>query len=212
LEAIESQNVEFFQIRVLEGDDASCLNLNRVQRPRILGIDPVTLAKRGSFRFVQILDDLDRDSGWLILKKQIDENAFPAVVDQSVATRGLDKSLGDTLTYGDESGREVRFKLVGGLASSIFQGSILVSESALRERFPTASSNRLFLIDGPEMVIPEITELLQDGMQDYGIEPVQTSVRLSEFNQVENTYLSIFLALGGMGFIRGDLIPALRNE
>ena len=36
------------------------------------------------------------------------------------------KTLGDTITYTDEYGRPFSVKLVGGLASSIFQGSILI--------------------------------------------------------------------------------------
>ena len=214
LEEIDSGRAEFFQIRQLEGDDASCLNLNRVQRPRILGVDPDILSSRASFSFVQILEGFDREKGWRILNESIDENTVPAIADQSVITWGLGKSLGDTLLYRDERGRELKLLLVGGLANSIFQGSLIISESVLRERFPTTSGNRVFLVDNPESMITETTELLKERLQDYGVELTPTATRLARFNQVENTYLSIFLALGGMGLIIGSVglaIVVLRN-
>jgi hypothetical protein len=36
-------------LRLREGDEASCLNLNRAQTPRLLGVDPNELARRGAF-------------------------------------------------------------------------------------------------------------------------------------------------------------------
>jgi putative ABC transport system permease protein len=35
------------QFRVSDGDDASCLNLNRAQRPRLMGVNPAKLAETG---------------------------------------------------------------------------------------------------------------------------------------------------------------------
>ena len=36
-------------MRVREGDDASCLNLNRAQKPRLLGVKPELLTDRFTF-------------------------------------------------------------------------------------------------------------------------------------------------------------------
>ena len=45
----------------------------------------------------------------------------------------------------------------------------------------------------------QLTELL-----NYrGLELVPAEIRLAEFNQVQNTYLSIFLSLGGLGLLLG---------
>ena len=41
--------VSFVPFRVQEGDDASCLNLNRAQKPRLLGVKPELLAGRFTF-------------------------------------------------------------------------------------------------------------------------------------------------------------------
>jgi ABC-type antimicrobial peptide transport system permease subunit len=42
-------------------------------------------------------------------------------------------------------------------------------------------------------------------MQDQGLDLVPASTRLSEFNKVQNTYLSIFLILGTFGLILGSI-------
>jgi len=41
-------------------------------------------------------------------------------------------------------------------------------------------------------------------MQDLGLDIVSTSIRLAEFNAVQNTYLSIFLILGSFGLLLGS--------
>jgi hypothetical protein len=42
-------DVHVVPIRVREGDDASCLNLNRALQPRLLGVKPAELARLGAF-------------------------------------------------------------------------------------------------------------------------------------------------------------------
>ena len=59
-------------------------------------------------------------------------------------------------------------------------------------------------------IFPTLTQSLID----YGIEITPTSQRLATFNSVENTYLSVFMALSGLGFIIGTIglgIVLLRN-
>ncbi len=41
--------LSFVQMRLADGDDASCLNLNRIVTPRVLGLDPAALKGRFSF-------------------------------------------------------------------------------------------------------------------------------------------------------------------
>ena len=55
---------------------------------------------------------------------------------------------------------------------------------------------------------------LTKSLVDYGIEITPTSQRLATFNSVENTYLTVFMALSGLGFIIGTIglgIVLLRN-
>ncbi|PAW81144.1 MAG: hypothetical protein B9S33_17100, partial [Pedosphaera sp. Tous-C6FEB] len=54
--------------RVRDGDDASCLNLNRAQKPRLLGVKPELLAERKAFEFAAVAKGLAKEDGWRLLK------------------------------------------------------------------------------------------------------------------------------------------------
>ena len=49
LGADELAGVNVVPLRVRAGDEASCLNLNRAQKPRLLGVKPELLAGRFTF-------------------------------------------------------------------------------------------------------------------------------------------------------------------
>ena len=53
LELAHYGKIQFIPMRVKEGDDASCLNLNQVNQPQIIGIDPKIFAKREAFQLRQ---------------------------------------------------------------------------------------------------------------------------------------------------------------
>ena len=59
-----------------------------------------------------------------------------------------------------------------------------------------------------------MAQLLEDRLADFGFDAVTTSDRLANFHRVENTYLSTFQLLGGLGLALGTLGMAavlLRN-
>jgi ABC-type antimicrobial peptide transport system permease subunit len=116
---------------------------------------------------------------------------------------GLKKSIGDTLTYLNEQGDRIRFRLSGGLDNSIFQGSILISEKIFQNQFPSAWGSKIILIDAPKTKQKKILEILSNSLTDFGIDITPAPTRLAEFNSVENTYLTVFMALGGLGIIIG---------
>ncbi len=212
LEGLE--DMEILQLRIYEGDDASCLNLNRIEQPHILSVRPEVLAKRGSFSFAETLDQNTTQNPWLLLKNEINYNTVPAIADQNVIVWGLKKSVGETLTYVDERGNDFNLKLVAGLDNSIFQGNVLISEDAFTERFPSVSGSRLFLVDVPEHKSSEVANTLSQALKNFGVVLNSTVQRLNEFNRVANTYLTIYLFLGGLGLILGSLglgIIVLRN-
>jgi putative ABC transport system permease protein len=206
----ELQEANFVQMRVHEGDDASCLNLNQVESPRILGVAPQVFAQQGAFSFakhlpLQVLQLPEGANPWLLLEQPISSDVIPAVVDQTVLTWGLHKSIGDTLSYTDEQGQDFQLKLVAGLENSVFQGSVLISEQNLVERFPSASGTRVFLADAPVPQSKQVAESISRALRDFGLEIQPTAQRLAEFNKVQNTYLSIFMLLGGLGVVLGSL-------
>jgi ABC-type antimicrobial peptide transport system permease subunit len=198
-----SGNVHLHQLQSLQGDDASCLNLNQVHNPRIIGVDPEEFDKRGSFSFVALCKNINKEHPWLALNNSGYSKVFPAYADQTVIQYGLKKSIGDTLTYLNEQGDRIRFRLCGGLDNSIFQGSLLISAKIFQNQFPSAGGSKIILIDAPQSEQKEISELLSSSLIDFGIDITPAPTRLAEFDSVENTYLTVFMALGGLGFIIG---------
>jgi len=241
------QGVQIVQLRVHDGDDASCLNLNRAQMPQLLGIQPEQLQKRGSFTFTKTIEtqetrlktqDPRPAFGWDLLDENLGENVVPAVGDYATVYWALGKSVGDELDYIDEKGRRFRLRLVGMLKNSILQGSLLISEDEFIKRFPSEDGYRMFLIDiqdtRPKQQDPRpgsgvwslesgssiedrteaVAGELSARLKDYGLALAPATQRLAEFNAVENTYLSIFQLLGGLGLILASVglgLVVLRN-
>ncbi len=205
LESAGIKDVSTVQFRLKEGDDASCLNLNRVSTPQLIGVNPEELARRNAFTFAEISDEVNPENPWTVLEQNLPDETIPAVADRSVIVWGLGKAVGDTLTYLDEKGEAFQLKLVGGLANSVFQGKIIISERALIQKFPSISGYRVFLVDAPLERMDEVRESISWAMQDQGLDLMPASIRLSEFNTVQNTYLSIFLILGSFGLLLGSV-------
>ncbi len=191
------------QFSKMDGDDASCLNLNRVSNPAILGTDPEMLKER--FSFASNNADINKDNVWEALNEPLTDGVVPAIADQTVIQWGLGLNIGDTLKYRNEQGDTLRLKLIAGLSPSVFQGYVLISNTNFLKNFPTSSGSSLFLIDVPKEKAKSAGEELQSVFRDYGWEMTSAAQRLMEFNSVTNTYLSIFLALGALGLILGTV-------
>ncbi|WP_340110847.1 FtsX-like permease family protein [Maribellus mangrovi] len=196
------EDFSLLQFRKVEGDDASCLNLNRIAQPAILGVDPADLAGRFSFAVKQ--KELDGDP-WLNLDQDFGDGTIPAIADQTVIQWGLQKKVGDVLEYQNELGDTIRLKLVAGTTPSIFQGYVLISNQQFLRNYPSSSGSNVFLVDGDRENEQAIGDELQSVFRDYGWEMELAAKRLVEFYSVTNTYLSIFLALGTLGLILGTI-------
>lgn len=208
------KDVRVTALRLREGDDASCLNLNRITRPHLLGVDPREFDRRGAFLFAQSTSAVDPDHPWRILDKDLGAEIIPVVADAADIVWGLGKSVGDTLTYHDEEGREFQLKIMAGLANSVLQGHLIMAESRMLERFPSQTGARVLLIEAPADLERRVQGELTNRLSDFGMACVPTRQRLAEFNSVENTYLSIFMMLGGMGLLVGSAgmgLVAARN-
>jgi ABC-type antimicrobial peptide transport system permease subunit len=201
-------------LRLREGDDASCLNLNRAQVPRILGVRPESLGERQAFTFVKYSGSSSEDNPWLLLEQTVSGDAVPVIGDEPTLVWGLGKSVGDTIATTDGRGKTLNLRVVGIIASSILQGSLLMSDSSFVEWFPGESGYRVFLVDVAPDSVETVLGTLSRAFRDTGIDLVPAARRLAEFNSVENTYLAIFQALGGLGLILGSIglgIVVLRN-
>jgi len=191
------------QFSKVEGDDASCLNLNRISQPAILGVEREMLHDR--FSFATKMKEFEETDLWLALNQQFDDGTIPAIADQTVIQWGLGMKVGDILLYQNELGDTLRLKLIAGTTPSIFQGYVIISNQNFLKNYPTHSGTSVFLIDGNPDNQQAISDELQSVFRDYGWEMQSTATRLVEFYSVTNTYLSIFLALGALGLILGTI-------
>lgn len=197
------ENFTAVQFRQVEGDDASCLNLNRIEQPAILGVNPEALT--GRFSFATRMKGLEAEDPWAALSESLDDGSIPAIADQTVIQWGLGKKVGDELLYQNEKGDTLRLKLIAGTTPSIFQGYVIISNEDFLKNYPSSSGSYVFLIDGEPEKEEAIGEELRSVFRDYGWEMEDTAKRLVEFYSVTNTYLSIFLALGALGMILGTI-------
>ncbi len=213
---LDEPGVEAVSIRVRDGDDASCLNLNYAQTPRLLGVNVEELSERAAF----LPKNVD-ENFWDLLNKNLPDGVVPALVgDTDTVMWGLKKKVGvergDVLEYRDEAGRDVSVKLVGALPMrlSVFQGTVLISDEAFTRLYPSEGGFRMFLVDTPADARHETAVRLNAEFDRFGMDAIPAVERLQQFYVVESTYLAMFLVLGGLGMILGSVamgVVVLRN-
>lgn len=204
------REVHSVPFRVVPGDEASCLNLNQAQQPRLLGADPGDL--KGRFRFAQSEAGLPAD--WSVLQVDLPDGVLPGIVDLDTLLWSLKQPLGSTLRLTDERGQPLEIRLVAAVKDSIFQGNVIVDQARLLERFPSLEGHAFFLMRTPPERQTKVSESLTRALGDYGFTATPTAQRLAQFNAVENSYIAIFQALGGLGVLLGTLslgLVVLRN-
>ena len=212
-------DTQIFPFRLLPGEDASCLNLYRPQKPRILGVSK-DFIERGGFQFQGTA--VAKENSWELLEEELEPGVIPAIGDYNSVQWILHLGLGDELSIQDESGEQLKLRLVGVLQRSIFQSELLISEANFKKHFPSQSGYAYFLIQTPSISNPvafaESTErighTLESTVDDYGLDVTSTTEKLASYRAVENTYLSTFQTLGGLGLLLGTLglgIVLLRN-
>jgi hypothetical protein len=208
--------VSFARFRVRPGDDTSCLNLYQPRQPRILAPTPdFVRSNRFSFQDSLARTGEEKTNPWLLLEADSSDGAVPVVADANSLAYVLHLKVGDDLTLERVGGSPVRLRIVGALADSIFQSELLMSEKNFLRLFPEQEGYRFFLLDVPRPEnVAAVTKTLEDQLSDYGFDVTRTSERLAAFHRVENTFISTFQMLGGLGLALGTLGMAavlLRN-
>ncbi len=215
------KQVKVVPFRVLEGDDASCLNLNKAQRPVLCAVNPTALAARKAFAFAQGSWDLLNNS-----KSEIKnpKREIPAIADQATAMWGLGKGVGDTISYTDATGNEFQVKLVALLTGSVLQGKVIISEQNFLAKYPDTAGYKFFLLDmqareefkiqNSKFKIESVRSHFTQQLATRGLALEPTADRLAAFSAVQNTYIGIFTVLGGLGVLLGTFglgVLAMRN-
>ena len=208
---VAHEEADYLALRTLQGDEASCRNLNRAQRPTLWGADPAALD--GRFTFTGLVDGYGAD-GWDILAAEAPADEVLAVADMNTLKWALQKPLGSALTFNDEFGEEFKVRIVGQIADSTFQGGLVISEAAFLNRYPSKGGYQRFLIETPPEHQAAVIERLRKILGDRGPDVFTSLEHLNQFNQIQNMYMAVFQVLGALGLLLGSLglvVILLRN-
>jgi ABC-type lipoprotein release transport system permease subunit len=201
------ESITFVPLRMREGDDASCLNLYQPRKPRVLGV-PESLLKRGGFVLgsTEAKTPEQVKNPWLLLDGTPDgKTPIPAFGENNTVQWMLGSSLGGAVLVPDATGTKVPLRIAGLLQDSVFQSSLLIGEKAFLKLYPDQEGYRFFLIACPPGTEDRVKDLLQTGLAGRGLSIETSAERLNSYLAIENTYLSTFQALGGLGLILGSL-------
>jgi hypothetical protein len=186
-------------IRVRDGDDASCLNLNKPTQPQIIGLDSARLAAEKRFPFAG-----SAPGGlWTKLKEDLPGGEIPVIADENTIMWSLQSAVGKSLTLLGDQGQPIRCRIVGMLKRTVLQGAVIMDEATFVRLFPQRSGYRMFLIEAKGTPEAEVGTSLTDAGEPFGLSLTRTTDRMAEYASVENTYLSVFAALGGLGLLMG---------
>ena len=184
---------EVIPFRVLPGEDVSCLNLYQPQKPQILGVS----------------DNALNDGPWIKLQpKRSHVHQVIGVGDEKSLRWILHHDPDEAFLIEDEFGKPLSLHL-HTLENSLFQSQLIISESNFKKYFPSQSGYQFFLIKTPLEVREKTAQILEKTLGDYGFDLTSASARLASYRAVENTYISTFQSLGGLGVLLGTLGLAL---
>ncbi len=184
---------EVIPFRVLPGEDVSCLNLYQPQKPQILGASDAMIGK----------------DPWVGLYLMSTENGkIPAIGDEKSLRWILHHNPDDDFIVQDEFGTPLHLELQT-VVNSLFQSQLIISESNFTKYFPSQSGYQFFLIKTPPALREETAQVLEKTLGDYGFDLASAAARLASYRAVENTYISTFQSLGGLGVLLGTFGLAL---
>jgi putative ABC transport system permease protein len=199
-----------YGFRVHDGEDASCRNLYQTRQPRVLGVTPAFVAMTKEqpehrFEWAEVAFKFGFHP-WLVLDGPDEpQRPVPVVLDFNTAVYSLKLygGVGSTFKMQDETGRTFTAEVAGLLKNSVLQGDVLMGEADFLRLYPSASGYRYFLIAGKDP--DKLAGLLEDALADYGFDAQSAALKLADFLGVQNTYLSTFQALGGLGLALGAI-------
>ncbi len=171
-------------------DEASCLNLNQVSTPTVLGVDLKEMASFG----------LNSQQSPLSLGEGLGER-LSIYIDEEALLWSLKKSVGDTLFYQNDRGETVPVVIAGTYPTGIFHGNAIMPVEDFLQMWPKEVGMEVLLMKSSRP--DEAAELLSIAMSEYGLTVQTTEERIRMFFEVTETYLIIFLTLGGLGLLLG---------
>lgn len=188
------EDTEFLHFLRHSADEASCLNLNKVETPTVLGVD---LKEMEAFGLIGS-DGNNANEGLYI--------------DSESLIWSMMKSVGDTIVYKNGRGEDTPIVIAGTYPTGIFHGNAIMSKEMFRTIWPEESGVEVLLIKSSRP--DEAAEIMSVAMNEYGLNLQTTDERIKMFFEVTDTYLLIFLTLGGLGMLLGifSLIIIIRKN
>ena len=200
------KNSEISAFRVRSGDDASCLNIYQPRHPTLLAASR-SFIDRGGFAFASSLAETPEEKAnpWKLLDKDYGPGIIPAIGDAATLQWILKVPVGSDLELTSENGQPIRLRIVGGLNESVFQGELVIAESAFLKAFPSITGKRFFLLNPPGGSSDKLASLLEKDLSDYGLDVETTGRVIENYLSVQDTYMAAFQTLGGLGLMLGTL-------
>ena len=206
----EFTRIRFTRFRLRPGQDASCLNLYRPTAPTLIAPERGFI-ESGRFSFASSMADTqdERANPWLLLRRTFPDGAVPVIADATSLQYALHASVGDSFSMDIGVERPLLLRFVGALSDSVLQGELMMSEEHFVRLFPAEQGYRMFLVEDAAARTPgdadALAATLERELSAFGLDAVTTAERLASFHRVENTYLSTFQTLGGLGLLLGTI-------
>lgn len=220
-------------VRFRPGQDASCNNLYQATQPQVLGV-PSDFLPPTPFDWASIADQeptsstaekgddaLAREARhWQLLQRPAlgtADDPVPVILDQNTAMWSLQMlgGIGEVRAFKFDDGQTRHFKVVGLLANSVLQGSLIVGEANFQRLFPSISGYSFFLVQTLENTsATQVSQVLENRFGDAGLDLTPSRTILENMMAVQNTYLRTFQSLGALGLLLGTFglaIVQLRN-
>lgn len=190
--------------RMKPGENASCLNLYQTQVPTVLGVPEDVLQnfiEENRFLFA----NTSGDHPWTLLTEELESGNIPVLGDMNTLMYSLHKGIGETVSVPNEENPLHTLEVKGMFANSVFQGVLVMSEENFKKVFPEQVGFQYFLVETPLEDASAVSFALETNLADYGFDAERVSDRLLNFLAVQNTYLSTFQTLGGLGLLLGTI-------
>jgi len=201
--------VNVFPFSMKPGTDASCVNLYQATVPTLLGASDA-FVERGGFRFA----NSKLAAPWQMLNDKLEDTACPesdgtvptiAVIgDANTLQYSLKTRIGGNIFVPDKANPKFALRVVGMLDGSVFQGVLVMTDINLKRVDASVAGSQYFLIQTASLAdADQVATILETKLNDYGLDTELVSERLAGFLAVQNTYLSTFQMLGGLGLLVG---------
>lgn len=204
LEMLTLDQARVMPMRMKPGENASCLNLYQTQLPTVLGVPDDVLQDFIENRRFLFANTPGQDP-WNLLNQSLVEGHIPVLGDMNTLMYSLHKGINATLPVPNAENPEHVLEVVGMFANSVFQGVLVMSETNFKKVFPEQVGFQYFLIETPRHSSDKVAAVLESNLGDYGFDAELVADRLSDFLAVQNTYLSTFQTLGGLGLLLGTI-------